>query len=66
MAKGVTNSISALAQKLLESEYPVEGTNGWVVSGHSNPRDIKNWYKAFIEGEPDKIICFLKKMMVML
>lgn len=40
--------------KVLES-------NGWVVSGHSNPRYIKNWYKALIEGEPDKIISFFEE-----
>lgn len=37
------------------------GSNGWVVSGHSNPRYIKNWYRALIEGEPDKIICFFEE-----
>ena len=37
------------------------GEHGWVVSGHSNPRYIKNWYKALIEGEPDKIVCFFEE-----
>ena len=40
--------------------YKVLGSNGWVVSGHSNPRYIKNWYKALIEGEPDKTISFFE------
>lgn len=63
----------SLSEEEFEKRYGEEfevckvlGSNGWVVSGHSNPRYIKNWYKALIEGEPDKIISFLKRMMVVL
>ena len=37
------------------------GEHGWVVSGHTNPRNIKNWYKALIEGEPEKIVYFFEE-----
>lgn len=57
-----------LSEEEFEKKYGEEfevcrllGTNGWVVSGHSNPRYIKNWYKALIEGEPDKIVCFFEE-----
>lgn len=36
------------------------GEHGWVVSGHSNPTYIKNWYKALIDGEPEKITEFFE------
>ena len=55
----------SLSEEEFEKRYGEEfevckvlGSNGWVVSGHSNPRYIKNWYRALIEGEPDKFICF--------
>nr|DAI89996.1 MAG TPA: hypothetical protein [Caudoviricetes sp.] len=57
----------SLSEEEFEKRYGEEfevckvlGSNGWVVSGHSNPRYIKNWYKALIEGEPDKIISFFE------
>ena len=37
------------------------GAKGWVVSRYSNPRHIKNWYKALIEDEPEKITQFFEK-----
>ncbi len=27
------------------------GKNGWVISEHSNPADIKNWEQLLREGE---------------
>lgn len=58
----------SLSEEEFEKRYGEEfevckvlGSNGWVVSGHSNPRYIKNWYRALIEGEPDKIICFFEE-----
>ena len=57
----------SLSEEEFEKRYGEEfevckvlGSNGWVVSGHSNPRYIKNWYKALIEGEPDKTISFFE------
>lgn len=57
-----------LSEEEFEKKYGSEfevckilGEHGWVVSGHSNPRYIKNWYKALIEGEPDKIVCFFEE-----
>lgn len=57
-----------LSEEEFEKKYGEEfevcrvlGTNGWVVSGHSNPRYIQNWYKALIECEPDKIVCFFEE-----
>lgn len=57
-----------LSEEEFEKKYGNEfevckilGEHGWVVSGHSNPRYIKNWYKALIEGEPDKIVCFFEE-----
>ncbi|MFR3439697.1 MAG: hypothetical protein ACLTSN_05115 [Clostridium sp.] len=57
-----------LSEEEFEKKYGEEfevckvlGNNGWVVSGHSNPRYINNWYKALIEGEPNKIICFFEE-----
>lgn len=37
------------------------GEHGWGVSGHSNPRYIKNWYKALIEDRIEEIIYFFEK-----
>ncbi|MFQ9608432.1 MAG: hypothetical protein ACLRZD_00690 [Lachnospira sp.] len=58
----------SLSEEEFEKKYGSEfevcktlGEHGWVVSGHSNPRYIKNWYKALIEGEPDKIVCFFEE-----
>lgn len=58
----------SLSEQEFEKKYGSEfevcktlGEHGWVVSGHSNPRYIKNWYKALIEGEPDKIVCFFEE-----
>lgn len=58
----------SLSEEEFEKKYGSEfevcktlGEHGWVVSGHSNPRYIKNWYKALIEGEPDKIACFFEE-----
>ena len=57
-----------LSEEEFEKKYGSEfevckilGEHGWVVSGHSNPRYIKNWYKALIEGEPDKIVFFFEE-----
>ena len=58
----------SLSEEEFEKKYGEEfevcrtlGEHGWVVSGHSNPRYIQNWYKALIEGEPDKIVCFFEE-----
>lgn len=58
----------SLSEEEFEKKYGSEfevcktlGEHGWVVSGYSNPRYIKNWYKALIEGEPDKIVCFFEE-----
>ena len=58
----------SLSEEEFEKKYGSEfeacktlGEHGWVVSGHSNPRYIKNWYKALIESEPDKIVCFFEE-----
>lgn len=58
----------SLSEEEFEKKYGSEfevcktlGEHGWVVSGHSNPRYIKNWYKELIEGEPDKIVCFFEE-----
>ena len=58
----------SLSEEEFEKKYGSEfeacktlGEHGWVVSGHSNPRYIKDWYKSLIEGEPDKIVCFFEE-----
>ena len=58
----------SLSEEEFEKKYGEEfevcktlGEHGWVVSGHSNPRYIKNWYKALIEGEPEKILYFFEE-----
>lgn len=58
----------SLSEEEFEKKYGSEfeicktlGEHGWVVSGHSNPRYIKNWYKALIESEPDKIVWFFEE-----
>ena len=58
----------SLSEEEFEKKYGGEfkicktlGEHGWVVSGHSNPRHIKNWYEALIEGEPERIICFFEE-----
>jgi hypothetical protein len=60
------------SEKLTEEEFEKKyfeefeicqslGAKGWVVSRYSNPRHIKNWYKALIEDEPEKITQFFEK-----
>ncbi|RGO26920.1 hypothetical protein DXB23_05485 [Dorea sp. OM02-2LB] len=63
-----TKKSESLSEEEFEKRYGEElevckllGTNGWVVSVHSNPRYIKNWYKKLIEGESDKIVCFFEE-----
>ena len=58
----------SLSEEEFEKKYGDEfevcrtlGEHGWVVSGHTNPRNIKNWYKALIEGEPEKIVYFFEE-----
>lgn len=58
----------SLSEEEFEKKYGSEfevcktlGEYGWVVSRHSNPRYIKKWYKALIEGESDKIVCFFEE-----
>jgi len=58
----------SLSEEEFEKKYGSEfevcktlGEHGWVVSRHSNPRYIKKWYKALIEGESDKIVCFFEE-----
>lgn len=58
----------SLSEEEFEKKYGSEfevcktlGEHGWVVSGYSNPRYIKDWYKSLIEGEPDKIVCFFEE-----
>lgn len=58
----------SLSEEEFEKKYGSEfevcktlGEHGWVVSGYSNPTYIKNWYKALIEGESDKIVCFFEE-----
>ena len=57
-----------LSEEEFEKRYGEEfkicktlGEHGWVVSGYSNPRYIKNWYKALIEGEPERITYFFEE-----
>lgn len=57
-----------LSEKEFEKRYGEEfeickklGEQGWVVSIHSNPKYIENWYKALIENEPEKITEFFDK-----
>ena len=63
-----TKKSENLSEEEFEKRYGEEfevckmlGTNGWVVSGRSNPRYIKNWYRALIEGEPSKIVSFFEE-----
>lgn len=58
----------SLSEEEFEKKYGGEfevcktlGEHGWVVSEHSNPRYIKNWHKALIEGEPEKITYFFEE-----
>lgn len=58
----------SLSEEEFEKKYGEEfevcrtlGEHGWVVSGHSNPRYIKNWYKALIEDRIEEIIYFFEK-----
>lgn len=37
------------------------GANGWIVSGHSNPREISQWYNAVIADNSDAIVEFFEK-----
>lgn len=62
-----TKECENLSEKEFEKRYGEEfeicrtlGEHGWVVSGHSNPKYIKNWYKALIEGELEKITEFFE------
>lgn len=57
-----------LSEEEFEKKYGEEfeickklGEQGWVVSVHSNPKYIENWYKALIENEPEKIAEFFDK-----
>ena len=62
-----TKESESLSEEEFEKKYGGEfeicktlGEHGWVVSEHSNPKYIKNWYKALIEDEPEKITEFFE------
>lgn len=62
-----TKESENLSEEEFEKRYGAEfeicktlGEHGWVVSGHSNPKYIKNWYKALIDEEPEKITDFFE------
>lgn len=64
----VIKESESLSEEKFEKKYGEEfeicrtlGEHGWVVSGHSNPRYIKNWYKALIEDRIEEIIYFFEK-----
>ena len=64
----VIKESESLSEEKFEKKYGEEfeicrtlGEHGWVVSGHSNPRYIKNWYNALIEDRIEEIIYFFEK-----
>ena len=64
----VVKESESLSEEKFEKKYGEEfevcrtlGEHGWGVSGHSNPRYIKNWYKALIEDRIEEIIYFFEK-----
>ncbi len=63
-----TKESEKLSEDEFEKKYGEEfeicrtlGEHGWVVSGHSNPRDIKNWYDHIVTGESEKIVDFFEE-----
>lgn len=57
-----TKESEKLSQMEFEKKYLFEmnvckqlGNAGWVISEHSNPRKIKEWYSFLRSGEPEKI-----------
>lgn len=57
-----------LSEDEFESKYGEEieicktlGANGWIVSGHSNPREISQWYNAIIADNSDAIVEFFEE-----
>ena len=64
----VIKESESLSEEEFEKKYGGEfeicktlGEHGWVVSEHSNPKYIKNWYKALIEDRIEEIIYFFEK-----
>ncbi len=56
-----------LTQSDFEAKYSYEinickqlGNAGWVVSEHSNPREVKEWYELLSAGECEKIITYFE------
>lgn len=63
-----TKESEKLSEEEFEKKYGEEfevckilGENGWVISGHSNPRDIQHWFNALVKGETEKIIEFFEE-----
>lgn len=56
-----------LSQSEFEDKYACEievckelGTSGWVVSEHSNPREISEWYELLMSGKEKDIITYFE------
>lgn len=62
-----TKESEKLSQTEFEEKYSYEmevckklGRAGWVVSEHSNPREIKEWYDFLSSQEDNKIISYFE------
>ncbi|MCM1543282.1 MAG: hypothetical protein NC121_18775, partial [Blautia sp.] len=56
-----------LSQSDFEAKYSYEinicrqlGNAGWVISEHSNPREVKEWYDILCAGECGKIVAYFE------
>lgn len=62
-----TKESEKLSQTDFEEKYSYEmevckklGRAGWVISEHSNPREIKEWYEFLSSREDNKIISYFE------
>lgn len=65
-----TKESEKLSQTEFEEKYSYEmevckklGRAGWVVSEHSNPREIKEWYDFLSSQEDNKLFLILREIM---
>lgn len=63
-----TKANENLSQGEFEDKYPYEievckklGSAGWVVSEHSNPRKISEWYELLMNGDEKEIITYFEE-----